>query len=106
MNKYIEKLQSKDEVVRKRMFAGMLFISMVIIGSIWIYNLGDRFNGEVKSQAQNDIKPFKLFANSLTDTYKNISASVGSISSIKKEAIKKVEEKQIDLVIVNESTNQ
>lgn len=101
MRAYIKKLQNKDEIVRKQIFAGLLVVSMTIVGFVWIYNLGNRFDKEVKEQAREDIKPFKLFSNSISNTYKNISASVGNISVSKiKEEIEK--EKQIDLIIIEE----
>lgn len=104
MRKYIKKLQSKSEDTRKLIFVGSLIVCMSFVSFIWIYNLGTRFgNPQVKEQANKDIKPFKLFTNSISDTYKNVSASVGKISS---EVAPKIEpEKQIDLIPV-ESTNQ
>lgn len=81
MRKYIKKLQSKSEDTRKLIFVGSLIVCMSFVSFIWIYNLGNRFgNPQVKEQANADIKPFKLFSNSISDTYKNVSASVGKIS--------------------------
>lgn len=113
MRAYIKKLQNKDEIVRKQIFAGLMIFSMFIVGFIWIYNLGGRFDKKVKEQAREDIKPFKLFANSISSTYKNISASVGNVSIPKVEEStstqieeKKVEQKQIDLIVIEEVPNQ
>ena len=109
MRQYIKKLQSKSVTSRKQIFAGIMVFSMVIVGSVWVYSLGGRLDTKVKEQAREDIKPFKLFANSLSTTYKNISASVGNAeipkikkpaSSVGKERV--VEEKQIDLILVEE----
>jgi hypothetical protein len=109
MRAYIKKLQAKDEIVRKQIFAGLMVVSMAFVGFIWIYNLGDRLDHKAKEQVREDVKPFKLFANSLSSTYKNISASVGNISTSKTEE-KKVEEvkpqKQVDLIVVEEVPSQ
>jgi len=77
---------------------------MSLVSFIWIYNLGTRFGDpQVKEQANKDIKPFKLFSNSISDTYKNVSSSIGEIS--REVNTKKEGEKQIDL-IPTEYTNQ
>ena len=102
MRTYIKKLQAKEETVRKQIFAGLLIVSMVFVGFIWIYNLGNRFEKENKEQVREDVKPFKLFANSISDTYKNISASVGNASVIKDKI---VEEEIIDLILIEEATS-
>ena len=110
MRAYIKKLQAKDEVVRKQIFAGLMIVSMAFVGFVWIYSLGGRINNnKVKEQAREDVKPFKLFANSLSDTYKNISASVGNIKTVKEEAEKvkkEAVEKQIDLIVVEKVGSQ
>jgi len=108
MRRYIKKIQNKEEIVRKQIFAGLLIVSMTIVGFVWIYNLGNRFDKKVKEQAREDVKPFKLFTNSISNTYKNISASVGSISIPKEEKEEVAEEqKQIDLMIIEEvSSNE
>jgi hypothetical protein len=100
MRAYIKKLQSKSEDTRKLIFVGLLILCMSFVSFIWIYNLGTRFESpEVVNQTNEDIKPFKLFSNSISDTYKNMSASVGKITTNKEP------EKQIDLIPV-ETTNQ
>jgi hypothetical protein len=108
MRAYIKKLQSKKEETRKQIFAGAMISSMSIVAIIWVYSLGVRFGSpEIKVQANEDIKPFKLFTNSISDTYKNISASVGNSPSVKVETseVPQKDEKQIDLIPV-EYTNQ
>lgn len=99
MRKYIKKLQSKSEDTRKLIFICSLIFCMSFISFIWIYNLGARFgNGEVKEQVNKDIKPFKLFSNSISDTYKNIGASVGNVPSLKNENVEVNNDNQIDLI--------
>ena len=72
---------------------------MSFVGVVWFYSLGTKFDGDTKAKTNEDIKPFKLFSNSLGDTYKNISASVGQIQ--KGEDVKRKEEqKQIGLTPV------
>ena len=61
------------------------------------------FNEEKSLQAKEDIKPFSLFSKSISETYNNISASVGNITQEKEkieESVKKETEKQIDLIPV------
>ena len=108
MKAYIKKIQSKDEDIRKFIFVVSLIFCMAIVGFIWIYNLGTRFgNPKVAEQTNEDIKPFKLFTNSISDTYKNVSASVGKASnSIEgKKTETSTPDKKIDLIPV-EYTNQ
>ena len=109
MRTYIKKLQAKDEIVRKQIFFSLMVFSMAFVGFVWIYNLTDRFDGKVKEQAREDVKPFKLFANSISGTYDNISASVGNLKKMKvgeesktdKSDLPKQNEKQVDLIVVN-----
>lgn len=109
MRAYIKKLQAKNEIVRKQIFAGLMVVSMAFVGFVWIYNLGHRLDNKVKEQVREDVKPFKLFANSLSSTYKNISASVGNIKTAKEEreeVKQEAKQKQIDLIVVEEVPNQ
>ena len=100
MRAYIKKLQSKSEDTRKLIFVCALILSMSFVSFIWIYNLGTRFGSpDITTQTNEDIKPFKLFSNSISDTYKNMSASVGKITANKES------DKQINLIPV-ETTNQ
>jgi hypothetical protein len=111
MRTYIRKLQAKPEHVRKQILYGTIAISMVFVGFIWISGLGSRFSKQNPEKISEDIKPFALFGQSISDTYKNISASVGGASENLKNEIQaadpsletgdKVEgEKQIDLIPV------
>ena len=104
MREYIKKLQNKPEDARKRIVVGAAFSCMVLVSAVWIYNLTDRFSSpRIKEQVRSDIKPFTLFKNSMSDTYKNMKASVGSASLGGED--KKTEEKQIDLIVVDKNTN-
>lgn len=108
MRAYIKKLQAKDEDTRKFIFISTMIVCMSFVAFVWIYNLGTRFgNPKIAEQANEDIKPFKLFSNSLSDTYNNMSASVGKIkdNTIDKVIPEVKTEKQIDLVPV-ENSNQ
>jgi len=103
MRAYIKKLQSKKEHVRKQILVGLMIFSMAIVGSIWIYNLTGRFDSKVQAQASADAKPFALLGNSISDAFKNISASVGSVNFLNKD--NNSNDKPIDLNIV-ENSNQ
>lgn len=106
MRAYIKKIQSKSEDTRRLIFLGSMILCMSFVSFIWIYGLGVRFgNPEVKVQANEDIKPFKLFSNSLSSTLKNVSASVGNINLNKNKDTVVKPEKQINLIPV-EYTNQ
>jgi hypothetical protein len=108
MNEYIKKLQSKPEDVRKRILVGSLIGSMAFVALVWGYNLSDRFNGEKAPEqvatSESNIKPFELFTNSIGNTYKNITASVGNIFS--KKEVATGGDKQIDLIVVEHSETQ
>ena len=108
MRQYIKKIQSKSEDTRKLIFVASLILTMSFVSFIWVYSLGARFgNQKVKEQANADIKPFKLFTNSISNTYNSLSASVGKVSNISdiKDESQVKSEKQIDLIPV-ENTNQ
>lgn len=102
MRTYIRKLQGKPEHVRKQILFGSLVVCMLFVVSVWVGSLGYKFNKNNSAKVQEDIKPFALFGQTISNTYNNISASVGSASSsVNKE--KKIEEKvknekQIDLI--------
>ncbi|MFA6515013.1 MAG: hypothetical protein WCT42_01980 [Candidatus Paceibacterota bacterium] len=106
MRTYIKKLQSKPESTRKQIFFGSLIICMSFVCLIWISSLGHKFNNKTIVKTKEDIKPFALFGQTLSNTYNNVTASVGKISSPSKqqEEVKmktKVEtEKQVDLIPV------
>jgi hypothetical protein len=101
MFEFINKLQSKSEIERKQILIGSLVVTMSIVGLVWVSGLGGKFKSEKVAEVSNEIKPFALFGQSISDTYNSVTASVGNISSLstKKEEAKNVqEEKQIDLI--------
>ena len=102
MNSYVKKLQSKTEESRKQILTFSLLICMSVFVFIWVYSLGDRFNEKTSEQANNDLKPFKLFANSISNTYQNITASASDATTVKEEENKK----QIQLIPVQREANQ
>lgn len=97
MREYIKKLQSKSEIARKQILIGSLIVCMFFVGLIWVSSFGRKFNKEKSAQTQENIKPFALFGQTISDTYNNVSASVGGIAS----SIKKIKSgKQVDLIPV------
>jgi hypothetical protein len=104
MHTYIKKLHAKPEHIRKRIFVGALFVSMTFVIAVWIFSLGYRFNPTTGAKARADLKPFALLGQSLSDTYNNITASVGSIPSLTGATPQTNQEKQISVVPV-ESQN-
>ena len=106
MRAYIRKIQAKKESTRKQILALSMIVSMSLVVFIWVYSLGVRFgNPEVKDQASEDIKPFKLFSNTISDTFKNVGASVGKAPSVNKIQDEVKNDKQVELIPV-EYTNQ
>lgn len=101
MHSYVKKLQSKSEESRKQILTFSLLICMSLSVFIWVYSLGDHFNSKTSEQANNDLKPFKLFANSISNTYQNITANAGNASTVKEET-----KKQIELIPVQPKVNQ
>ena len=101
MRAYIKKLQTKSEDTKKLILVTALSISMFIVGSIWIYGITANFNKKVEVKAnKEEVKPIALFTNLFSDTYKNISASVGNVSFLQKKEEIKNTDKQIDLIVV------
>lgn len=105
---YIKNLQSKTEDTRKQIVVLALVASMSLVVFVWVSSLNGLFVSKPKPEAvaSSDVKPFKLFTNSLSDAFSNISASVGKISSIKKDAKDISNQKQIDLIPVEHPQNQ
>ena len=110
MREYIKKLQTKNEQSRKQILFVTLAICMSLVIGIWVYTLTSSFDEKVQAKASDDIKPFALLGDSISNTYKNITASVGSISSVSnsnpKEITDQSTEKQIDLIVVDKQANQ
>jgi hypothetical protein len=110
MNSYIRNLQSKPVEVRKQMLVASLVVSMAFVGVVWVYGLTERFGNNSEDVAtekkDNSLAPFKVFANSISNAYTNISASVGQISSKENTAVDtpKTEQKQIELIPVEPSS--
>lgn len=115
MRNYIKKLQEKPEHIRKQILVASLVVCMSFVGLIWVGSLGYKFSKENTAKAQEDIKPFALFGQTISNTYNSVTASVGNISSplkkdlpaqtgVPKPVEKVVTEKVIDLIPV-ETTN-
>jgi hypothetical protein len=101
MRKYIRKLQSKPKDYRKKVMVVAMCISMVLVVSVWVYDLSDDSKDVSKDQVSDSVKPFKLFGNSISSAYQNITASVGNISSIKKQVDDG--QKQVELIPVEKN---
>ena len=95
MNSYIQKLKSKPEDSRKRILMASLVVSMTLVVSVWVYNLGDHFKSNAPDQAMTDLKPFSMLASSVSDSYKNAGASAASAVTTNASG-----QKQIDLIPV------
>lgn len=102
MRAYIKKIQAKEEDARKRILVGTLIVSMFLVGSVWVYGLTDRFGKkEVAIADETSVKPFALFKDSISNLYQDVTASVGNISFAPKS-----EQKQVDLIVVDNVSTQ
>ncbi len=103
---YIKKLQSKSEVYRKQVLVVSMAFCMLIVVSVWAYGLGDLFfkdKDEKQANLNEETRPFKLFANSIKNSYQNMTASVGNIGNKEQQEVRVIvpkEEKEIDLIPV------
>ena len=104
MREYIKKLQNKSENTRKQILFVSLTIIMFLVGSIWFYGLSGRFGEKFQNKVKQEIKPFALFSDSVSSTYKNVSASVGNIPTLSEQ--KQDTNKQIDLIVVENPVTQ
>jgi hypothetical protein len=98
MYSYIKKLQTKKEDTRKQILAGSLIVSMSFVFLIWITTFGQKPEVKVAKENEEQVKPFSLLSKSFSETYNNVSASVGNIS--KNTTEKKKKEKVIELIPV------
>ncbi|ETB63842.1 TPA: hypothetical protein DIC38_02110 [Candidatus Nomurabacteria bacterium] len=104
MYKYIQKVKEKNESARKRVLAKWMFVSVFVVVGAWALTVSSRFNNSIVAKNEvedNSPKPFVLFKDSISSTYKNVLASVGNIEDLKdiKREIKG-EEKMIELIPV------
>lgn len=79
MKDYIYRLRQKPEETRKQYVFFFIAIFMSLVIGLWIYSLTHKFsspsNQNDSIQVSEDIKPFKMFANTIKDTYQNAKAS-------------------------------
>jgi len=105
MRAYIKKIQSKPEDTRKQILVGSLIVSMSFVLFIWVSSIGSKFDKETPVVATEETaKPFALFGQTISDAYRNLTASVGNFSLPKDKVEAKNSEKVIDLIPV-EPTN-
>lgn len=97
MREYIKKIQSKPEAIRKQIFVGSLIFFMSLVGIIWIGSFSYKFTNNNSVSSEEAIKPFALFGETISETYKNVTASAGNISLSNKES--ELKEKTPDKVI-------
>jgi len=105
MREYIKKLQSKTEETRKHILVWLLVACMSIVCLIWVVSLSYKFHKETTPVVENTAKPFSLLSKTISDTYKNATASVGRISFSGKKVETQTPDKVIDLILV-EKPNQ
>lgn len=83
MHPYIKKLRSKPDHIKKSILAFALIVSMSLVSMVWFFSLGNRFNNKTAEKTREDVKPFSMLGDSISNAVNNISASVGNISGIK-----------------------
>lgn len=103
MQEYIRKLQSKDEDSRKIALIGFMALSIVVVGFVWYVSMQKRFTKVVIKQEQDktQVSPFQMLKNSFSNTYQSVTASVGDIKNGKFKNDKIIEEKMLDVTIVD-----
>jgi len=84
MREYIKKIRSKSEETRKGILVGTLIVCMSLVVLVWIGTLGYSSKEKKASVETTEevIKPFALFGQQVSETFKNVSASVGNVSSL------------------------
>lgn len=103
MRTTIKKLQGKPEHIRKQILVGFMAVSMLVVGTVWIYGLTDHPSTPTVADNTTSSNPFSLLRDSISSAYQNVTASVGSVSfGAKKEDAPT--QKQINLIPV-EHTN-
>jgi hypothetical protein len=102
MKEYITKLQSKPESTRKQILIVLMIVCMIIVGSVWLYGINQRFTTTESSKevAAKDTKegPFQVFSDLVSGAYRNMAASVGSISNQKADVR---QDEEIELIVVD-----
>ncbi|KKQ35662.1 MAG: hypothetical protein US50_C0008G0003 [Candidatus Nomurabacteria bacterium GW2011_GWB1_37_5] len=76
MNDLIKKIQKKPKHVRSQI---IMVTSLVITGIIvlfWVYSLPYRFSNNEQGGLKEDIKPFKILSETLSDTIGGISDTI------------------------------
>jgi len=80
MKNYIKKIKNKPEHERKKFLILWMFVSMVIVVFIWVYSLGSRFNGSTKEKVREDIQPFNMFKDTISETINSVSDNLKNIN--------------------------
>lgn len=110
MRAYVKKLQNKSEESRKQILFFTMVISMSLVAGVFIYGLGSQFREIAKKEeAQNKTTgPFRLMADSISKSYKNMTASAFNSMPNKqdRELLNSVvpeipEGKQIELIVID-----
>ena len=103
MHTYIKHIQSKPEHIRKQILVVSLVLAMFLVALVWLFDFTDNVLTQADQRPTDttgQISPFQLLSNSFTNTYHNLTASVGNISFSTPEE-KSVTKKQIDLIVVD-----
>jgi hypothetical protein len=80
MKKFIEKLRSKPEHIRKNILYATTFSVTGLILIIWIYSLVSHLSSpETREAFRNDLKPLTVIKDNLSDAYQNITADLSKI---------------------------
>jgi competence protein ComGF len=80
MKEYINRIKSKDRAIRQQYLWTYLILLMIVIGGIWIFSLTYHLsNKKIVEQTKEEIKPLELFVDGFKNSFKDITANVGSI---------------------------
>jgi len=72
MKKIIHKLRNRPEEERRHILHILTFVCAIILITLWIYSLGRTVtSNETKTQIKQDLQPFTMLKDSITNTTNN-----------------------------------
>jgi len=74
MRKTIHRLRQKPEEERRHILHICIVIAAIIMIALWIFSLGKSLSApEVKEKAKQDLQPFSVLKDNLSEGYKSVS---------------------------------
>jgi hypothetical protein len=74
MRKTIHRLRQKPEEERRHILHISIVIAAIIMIALWVFSLGKSLTApETKQKVKQDLQPFSVLKNNLSDGYKSVS---------------------------------